>query len=159
MLAATHANYLTDKQRVELSLAPAVVRLFFAGGVRESNRNDFYKQVDDLLYEALQAPIDDLLPDHARKIARRVIRVTDDLAREYNNQDGFKLLLTAMLWLQDILEQDKLSLHWDSPFSKAADMLIADLSEDVKHWSMVEKSAHKQARKLGEMINRHGYLL
>lgn len=149
---------MNDRQRVELSLAPAMLRIALNGSIPKSERDAEYYQTNDLLYEALQQPIDDLLPDHAVKIARRVTRFTDEyLGRKYNNQDPYMILIMIIQWLKERIDDGYINLIDGSPFAEACDNVLSTLYKDEERFNAAMDEATKNAEILQQDLNNNGY--
>lgn len=147
--------HLTDTMRVELSLAPALLRLFVLGSLKHDD--PARAPLLDLLLEALKEPIADLPERERQKLMRRVKRAVEPINQEHNNQDGSKVLLMGLLWLQARLDASEIILIDGSAFARAADIVIDLLAEDMQHVAQIENSAVKQARRLHGTFQKMGY--
>lgn len=160
------APRLTDRQRIELAI-PA--RLTFGlvaancfGPDPNADPEEAAAELErsrarlaDLLTEACLEPLVGLMPKDEIKIARRIERTVDAIARPYDGQPAIKLALVLFYFLSDLVEREVLELWEGSAFGEAWKLLEPMFAHGFEE-ERLDKSAQKQARKLLESLKREG---
>jgi hypothetical protein len=95
--------------------------------------------------------------EHGRQIIRRIERTQEEVLRPFLDRPVMLVFLVVMYWLQDVLEREILVLTPGSPADAAITAILANLEEHAKTWDDMERSAKRNAVKLGEHLNRLGY--
>lgn len=149
-------NYLNDRQRVEIAV-PA--RLVFGLAVCKcfsDPDHDDVKRLQDLLLRACIEPLDGLQEREGKKIARRVERVVDEAAKDFDQQPAVKIAMSLFYFLEHLLATGYLELWEGSPMGEAMSLLMPMFDHGFEKHRQ-DRSAQKQARRLLQHLQRQGY--
>ncbi|MDR6954191.1 hypothetical protein J2X65_003559 [Ancylobacter sp. 3268] len=148
--------YLSDRQRVEISLPPQVMLGVVIAGVDREDAD--YRRALDLLKVAAREPIDDLPEDRAHKILERVRRVHKEVLGPYSGegQDVAKFGLVAFYWIKAMVETGYFVFAEGSAIDEAMTLFIGAI-EHRAQVPAIDASAQKQARKLIRSLQALGY--
>ena len=149
-------TYLSDRQRVEISLPPQVMMGVLFAGV-ERHDADFERAVA-LLKTAAREPLEDLPERHSRKILERTRRVHNDILGPYHGegQDVAKFGLITFYWIQAMVESGYFVFAEGSAIDEAMALFIRAI-EHRAQVPAIDASAQKQARKLIRSLHALGY--
>ena len=146
--------YMTDKQRVEYSIPPAILRTFVSGGI--VNDDPDKSTMMDLLGKSLMEPIDNIDDKKRLSIKNRVLRVVTPVTDEYVNVDSLRVLTMSVYWLKLLLDSNVLILRDGSAFARATDLLLPILTKE-KNFDQVNVIASQDATVFANKIKAYGY--
>lgn len=166
--------HLSETRRIELALPARMLSslsmgnsfscLNRIGGV--TNKHDFAKLVEVRLWLhiAFWEPFNDYPEMEAYRVRRRLAKLQDVVLTELHDQPGLKALYAILYWLQDITSGDNpiLILTADSYFDKAVTRLLewgAAQGQIIRGMDRIDKSAQKQAVRIGALLNHMGFYL
>jgi hypothetical protein len=168
---------LRDDQRVEIAL-PA--RLIFGVAVcncfgpdpsapdQEEAKREVVRQtarLTELLQKANVEPIEDLADKHRGKVARRIDRVAEEIAKDFDQQPAVSIALSLYYFLKDLLDRGVLDLNEGSSFAEAMTEIFlpamegglkaaATLPDDEER---IDRAAQRRAGKLLKKLQAMGY--
>jgi hypothetical protein len=158
---------LTDRQRVELAIPPRLVfGLVVADcfGINpESDPDEAQAELDrnvarlkELLAVACAEPLDGLPAGKRSSVARRIERVTNTVAEEFDQQPAAKIGMALYYFLEDLLQRGVIHLWDGSAFAETMQILMP-MFEHGFAIERMDASAQKQARRMREQLQREGY--
>lgn len=166
--------HLSETRRIELALPARMLAslsmgnsfscLNRIGGV--TNKHDFAKLVDVRLWLhiAYHEPFSDY-PEHQwERVRSRLAKLQDIVLTELHDQPGLKALYAILYWLQGVTDGDQpvLVLTAGSYFDMAVTRLLEwgeAQGEITRGMDRIDRSAQKQAAKLGALLNHMGFYL
>ncbi|WP_370677581.1 hypothetical protein [Pleomorphomonas sp. PLEO] len=166
--------HLSETRRIELALPARMLAslsmgnsfscLNRIGGV--TNKHDFAKLVEVRLWLhiAFWEPFSDYDEMECYRVRRRLAKLQDLVLAELHDQPGLKALYAILYWLQSITsgENPVLVLVAGSYADKAVTRLLAwgeAQGEITKGIEKIDRSAQKQAAKIGALLNHMGFYL
>lgn len=149
------APYLSHRQRVELAIPARLVFGIVICDCFSDPDADVVAELKRLLTDACVEPISDLSAKEASRVARRVDRISQAAAKEFDDQPAVKIAIALFYFIQDLLEREVLVLWDDSSFGKAINLLIPMFEHGFEQ-EKIDKSAQKKARQLLSFFNREG---
>ena len=156
-------TYQSDKCRIEAALPAAMLyRCYDACAATAADRPDAGEMGHDrLVLKLLQAaslePLAGLDAAERRKLSKRVDRVQATAMLEYEDRPVMLVFLVVLFWLTEILDAERLTLVAGSSFDQAVEMLLPALEGHADLWEKMSRSAGRNARKLGVVLNEMGY--
>lgn len=147
----------TDRQRVELMLAPIVLLDVVLNGISEPDGEEAM-ETRRLLRAAIEEVVADLREPQRSKIIRRSRRVYGDAVEPYRREgmEVAKLGLVAFYWLQNLVAQGYFVLAEDSLLQRALDRLLPAL-EPAANIPALDASAQRQAIRFLRGLQCAGY--
>lgn len=148
---------ISDKQRVELTLAPMLLLDVIQSGTIDPATPDAVAAKTHLVIATTEV-VQDLTPKERDKILRRSRRAFDDATAPYRKAGASvaKMGLIAFYWLQTLVSARYFVLREDAPLMKALDLLLPAL-EPAANVAKLDSSARKQADHLMRRLQELGY--
>lgn len=149
--------YLSDRQRVEISLPSQMMLGAFKAGVEDQGSEEFKSVITDLL-EASMEPVSDLVSKKAAKIILRINSLLKDITVEYVKQDAevSKVALITFHFMRFIIEDNYLQYEQGSAFDRSIQAFMEALEHKASE-PRVNESAIKQAKKMLKRLQEWGY--
>jgi hypothetical protein len=146
---------LTDTQRVEMALPARIMFNVIKSGIKDLQDPDAVKLMG-LLKTACFQPFEDLTTKHKHKVIRRTERIYGEAILPFQGERSDKVGLILFYFLKDLIDRELLILYEGTPFADAMEMTLPMLHHafDIPE---LDKSAQKQARRLKETFQKHGY--
>jgi len=150
-------TYISDSQRIELALPPFLALSVLISGAADPNEPGVV-EAKQLFWTAHFEPFDGLDQKKRHALMRRCERTRDEIMREYEQAETrvCKFGLIVYHVLKILTDSDYLVLPPESAMSRGLDLLLPALEEEAAIGA-VDASAHKQARKVIEKLNRLGF--
>jgi hypothetical protein len=150
-------TYMNDRQRVEALLLPIMLLDVLLAGVSDPNHEDA-KATKAFLSEASNAPLAGLVKKERDKVARRMVRVHQEVMAPYRREEmrADKVGLITYFLLKSVTECDYLVLSVDDPLQKALDLFLPALTPSAEIEPLLV-SARKAARKVLDHFQTLGY--
>lgn len=159
---------LTDRQRVEIAVPARLVLGLVASNCfgldpkaedREAAEAELAasrQRLRDLMIAACMDPIDDLPPREGVKVARRIERLVDRLAMDFDQQPAVKVAMALYYFIEDLLQRERLILWEGSAMGEALSILLPMFEYGFER-EQQDASARKQARRLLEKLQKEGF--
>lgn len=152
---------LSDRYRRQFALPAAILYHLFSGCLEFRKSQGWTPGEADIealtrLGLAANEPFDGLEPKHHARLGKAVNRDVLDLLAPYRGADMRKAYLVVLIWLRNLIEEDRITLIADSNFDKAAQIILPWVADSGLPAAMVE-SAEKQARKFDARVQERGY--
>jgi len=151
--------YLSDKQRVEISLPAQLMYAVFIAGINEDiQQGDDFKRLRFDLVDAIREPTNDLKSNKALSVLRRtntISKTVMDMITHDNIEVG-KAGLIIFHVLRFIIEDDYFHYQTDSAIGRC----LVVYMEALDHHAQIperNQSAIKQAVKLLHWLQSQGY--
>ncbi|CAB4122625.1 hypothetical protein UFOVP32_45 [uncultured Caudovirales phage] len=148
--------YLSDRQRVEIAIPARLVLGLAACNCFSEPDADEVKKLKDLLLEACVQPLDGLDKKKAGQVARRIERICESCAVDFDQHSALKVGVALYYFLQDLLEREVLVLWEGSSFGEAMQLLMPMFEHGFAEHN-VDRSAQKTARRLLTKLQTEGY--
>lgn len=145
--------YLSDRMRVEMVLPARFLHRCMT--IARANKED--EKLGEFLTLTCLEALQGLTQEDGHAIIRRIERVQTEVLKPFLDRPVMLVFLVVMYWLQDVLEREILVLTPGSPADQAITGILANLEDHAKLWDDMERSAKRNAVKLGEHLNRLGY--
>lgn len=150
------SHYMNERQRVETAVPARLVFGLAVCNCFSDPDADVVKQLKELLLRACVEPVEGLGPKEGGKVARRIERVCEAAAKEFDGQPAVKIAMALFYFLEDLLSREVLTLWEGSAFGEAMTLLMPMFEHGFES-EKIDASARKQARKLLERLQREGY--
>ena len=148
---------LTDRQRVELTLAPMLLLDVVMNGPVDTAAPAAI-EARTFLVLATTELVKDLPKQHRDKILRRSRRVFDEVTAPYRTEGAAvsKMGLIAFYWLQTLVSTGYFVLAEDTDLQRALDRVLPALEASAAIGPL-NASAQKQADRMLRHLQRLGY--
>lgn len=147
----------TDRQLVELTLAPMILLDVVQSGAVAPNARDAQDAKTHLVIATTEV-VKDLPAKERDKILRRSRRAFDEATAPYRKAGASvaKMGLIAFYWLQTLISAGYFVLAEDAPLQRALDILLPAL-EPAASVEKLDSSARKQADHFMRRLQELGY--
>lgn len=153
---------MNDRQLTEVMFCSRLLYLVVIGGMDVPGNEQAYQKIKDLALEVIQDPIRTAHRQRSENLRRRVVRLEQKYMHQYvGKAHGSKVALVLYYFLNDLIERDYLCVPPESPFMELADIVFGaitnSLQPDSPEFTLVAKSAQKQAIKMLKELQKDGY--
>lgn len=148
---------ISDKQRVELTLAPMLLLDVIQNGAVDPDAKEARDAKTHLVLATVEI-VQDLPKKQSDKVIRRSRRLFHDATAPYRKEGAevAKMGLIAFYWLQTLVTANYFVLPEDSSLQKALDLILPAL-EPSAAIEKLDASARKQADHFMRRLQELGY--
>lgn len=150
---------LTDRQRVEAGIVPALI-FGVCHGLKDLQETEDQKaRHEKVTSAALAAMVDsanDMEPKRAAQIYRRTEREYLTLASILEGASNAQAMMAVYYLLEGLLQEERLSIYADSDFGGALQIYMEAIDGFFGE-ARLDAAAQKRARKLREKLEKEGY--
>lgn len=152
---------LSDRARVELALPAALLYRVMSSCVEAGRASGEVTDQDDqcllALSRAALAPLDGLPGSRVGKLRRRINRLQQSILNQLEHRTVMVCFLIVLFWLRDELDKGSLTLVEGSDFDQAVTALLPQLEAHDDLWTAMQRSATRQAARIGTALRSAGY--
>lgn len=150
---------MNDRQRIEACIIPALLYKVMKGLEDIQDTEEDRKTCNTIVQASLRAssePLEDLMPDRARQVARRMAREFRAVISVMIGASNAQCLLAIYYLLEELLQEERLTIYEDSYFGEALNLYMSEI-QYLFEKERLDAAAQKKAKQMRKILNRNGY--